>query len=250
VTQPCVSRPWVGYTEAFGLTPEQRIKTLFDRIPGTHSCRNGPCLWNGLGRVPLANYTTGCIAFWSLAMSLRIVGLAGSLSRPSKTRALVDLVTTRAAAALRASAATFDLTDLQPGLGAAQTLNDLEGLPRALVASILSADALVVGSPVYKGSYTGLFKHLFDLIDPAALAGKPVLLTATGGGDKHALVIEHQLRPLFGFFEAITLPTGIYACGADFTDGVPASPTLLARIDRAVCQFTKSLQRLPEATAA
>lgn len=183
-------------------------------------------------------------------MSLRIVGFAGSLSRPSKTRALVDLVTTRAAAALGASAATYDLTDLQPGLGAAQTLGDLEGPSRAITETLLSADALVVGSPVYKGSYTGLFKHLFDLIDPAALAGKPVLLTATGGGDKHALVIEHQLRPLFGFFEAVTLPTGVYASGADFTDGVPASPTLLARIDRAVRQFPIGLQHQPSATAA
>jgi len=183
-------------------------------------------------------------------MTLRIVGFAGSLSRPSKTRALVDLVTAKAAARLGAVAATYDLTDLQPGLGGAQALDDLEGLPRAIVAAILSADALVVGSPVYKGSYTGLFKHLFDLIDPASLAGKPLLLTATGGGDKHALVIEHQLRPLFGFFEAATLPTGIYASGADFVDGVPSAPALLARIDRAVGQFPNRLDQLPAATAA
>ena len=183
-------------------------------------------------------------------MSLRIVGFAGSLSSPSKTRNLVELVTAKAASSLGATAATYDLTDLQPALGTAQSLDDLDGLPRAIVAAILSADALVVGSPVYKGSYTGLFKHLFDLIDPAALAGKPVLLTATGGGDKHALVIEHQLRPLFGFFEAVTLPTGLYASAADFRDGVPASATLLARIDRAVAQLAQGLQHLPVATAA
>jgi len=183
-------------------------------------------------------------------MSLRIAGFAGSLSRPSKTRALVDLVTARTAAHLGATALTYDLTDLQPSLGAAESLDGLDPLPRAIVAQILSADALIVGSPVYKGSYTGLFKHLFDLIDPAALAGKPVLLTATGGGEKHALVIEHQLRPLFGFFEAVTLPTGVYASGADFADGVPAPPALLARIDRAVVQFSPWLRRAAAATAA
>ena len=182
--------------------------------------------------------------------SLRFVGLAGSLSRPSKTRALVDLVTAKAAAAFGAAAATYDLTDLQPALGAAGSLDDLDGLPRAILSSILSADALVVGSPVYKGSYTGLFKHLFDLIDPAALAGKPVLLAATGGGEKHALVIEHQLRPLFGFFESFTLLTGIYASGTDFIDEVPASPALLARIERAVSQFPQALRHLPATTAA
>ncbi|MFD1810195.1 NAD(P)H-dependent oxidoreductase [Gemmobacter lanyuensis] len=92
---------------------------------------------------------------------------------------------------------------------------------RAALEVILSADALVVASPVYKGSYTGLFKHLIDLIDPAALQGKPVLLAATGGGDRHALVIEHQLRPLFGFFEAQTLPTGVYAADRDFAGVSP-----------------------------
>ncbi len=184
-------------------------------------------------------------------MTLRIVGFAGSQSRPSKTRALVDLATSRAAARFCATASTYDLTDLQPQLGAAGALDDLDGLPRAIVAAILSADAIVVGSPVYKGSYTGLFKHLFDLIDPAALTDKPVLLTATGGGQKHALVIEHQMRPLFGFFEAITLPTGVYASGADFADGVPVALALLDRVDRATAQFAPWLLRqTTSATAA
>jgi hypothetical protein len=88
-------------------------------------------------------------------MTLRIVGFSGSLNCPSKTRALVDLVTARAAAALGAVAATYDLTDLQPGLGAATVLEDLDAPTRASVAAILSADALVVGSPVYKGKGLG-----------------------------------------------------------------------------------------------
>ena len=99
------------------------------------------------------------------------------------------------------------------------------------------ADLLVAASPVYKGSYTGLFKHLLDLLEPGCLAGKPVLLAATGGGDRHALVIEHQLRPLFGFFEAATLGTGIYAAERDFTDGAPRSEALFERLERAIEQF-------------
>jgi FMN reductase len=187
--------------------------------------------------------------YLEVSMSISVAGFAGTFSRPSKTRALVELVAARSAARLGATAASHDLTDLQPGLGQATTLADLDPHSGAIVASILSADVLVVGSPVYKGSYTGLFKHLFDLVDPAALAGKPVILTATGGGDKHALVIEHQLRPLFGFFETATVPTGIYASGADFVDGEPASPALLSRIDRAVEQLAPLVDRLI-ATAA
>jgi len=64
----------------------------------------------------------------------------------------------------------------------------------SLNKTIEEADALVVLTPVYKGSYTGLLKHLFDFIDPAALAGRPIVLTAIGGGQKHALVLEHCPR--------------------------------------------------------
>ena len=128
-------------------------------------------------------------------------------------------------------------------MGQARSQDDLSPLPRAIVDAPLSADVLVVGSAVHKGSYPGLFKNLFDLIDPSALLGKPVSLTATGGGDKHALVIEHQFRPLFGFFEAATLATGVYASTDNFSDGVPSSASLLVRIDRAVDPFQHWLGR-------
>ncbi|WP_295049009.1 FMN reductase [uncultured Paracoccus sp.] len=176
-------------------------------------------------------------------MTFRIAAFAGSLSRPSRTRALVEQAAVRTALRFGGTVAVHDLTELQPSLGQAASLDDLDATARGIVDGILAADVLIVGSPVYKGSYAGLFKHLFDLIDPAALAGKPVLLTATGGGDKHALVIEHQLRPLFAFFEAAVLPTGVYAGGADFRDGQPAAPALLDRLDRAVAQFAPFIDR-------
>lgn len=58
-----------------------------------------------------------------------------------------------------------------------------------ILQSVINADKLVVGSPTCKGSYTGLFKHFFDLMDPGALRGKPVLLVTTGGGERHALIV-------------------------------------------------------------
>lgn len=180
-------------------------------------------------------------------MAQRIVGIAGSASVPSRTRALVAEAVDIGALRFGAVGSVFDLGDLQPSLGQATVLAELDAKARAVVEAILTADALVVGSPVYKGSYTGLFKHLFDLVDLAALADKPVLLTATGGGEKHALVIEHQLRPLFGFFEAVSLPTGIYASSTDFADGLPTSPALLERLRRAVDQFAPwiAIERSP-----
>ncbi|WP_137112019.1 FMN reductase [Rhodobacter sp. SY28-1] len=181
-------------------------------------------------------------------MTRTIIGLSGNLDRPSKTRTLVQTVVATAASEFQVTGTVYDLADFSPSLGAARRVSDLDASARTALEVILSADALVVGSPVYKGSYTGLFKHLIDLIDPLALAGKPVLLTATGGGDRHALVMEHQLRPLFGFFEAQTLPTGLYAADRDFTEGQPSSPALLDRLGRAVGQLAPIFDRraIPE----
>jgi FMN reductase len=139
--------------------------------------------------------------------------------------------------------AVYDLADFGPSLGTARRVADLAPPARSVLDVILAADALIVASPVYKGSYTGLFKHLIDLIDPQALLGKPVLLAATGGGDRHALAIEHQFRPLFGFFEAQTLPTGVYASDRDFTDGQPTSTAMQDRLARAVEQLSPFFAR-------
>lgn len=172
---------------------------------------------------------------------LAIAGFAGSFSNPSKTRSLVEHAVAKAAARHGAQADVFDLLDLGPSFGTARSLGDLAPSARRIADTILRADALVVASPVYKGSYTGLFKHFFDLLDPTVLAGKPVLVAATGGGEKHALVIEHQLRPLFGFFEAQVLATGLYASDRDFQDGKLTGPAALERLERAITQFTPFL---------
>lgn len=163
-----------------------------------------------------------------------VVGFSGNITRPSKTRAFVDLVVNDIATRHRLSSRTYDIDDVGPSLGAAKWARDLDARAQAVLSDILAADVLVVGSPTYKGSYTGLFKHFFDLIEPSALRGKPVLLTATGGGERHALIVEHQLRPLFGFFEAFTLPTAVYATDKDFTDGMLSSEPISKRAAQAV----------------
>ncbi|TBA31317.1 FMN reductase [Rhizobium ruizarguesonis] len=154
----------------------------------------------------------------------KLVGIAGSFNRPSKTLALVRHVSERASIRYGFTSKSYDLHDVGPSLGSALWRKDLDA----------QADALIIGSPTYKGSYPGHFKHLIDLIDPHELRGKPIIITATGGGDRHALMVEHQLRPLFGFFMAHTLPTAVYASDRDFTDYAVSSDALLGRINEVI----------------
>ena len=178
--------------------------------------------------------------------TLNIVGFSGNLHRPSRTRALIEAVIDRIAAhhpANSVKADVFDILDLMPELGQAIGGPDLPAKLEQVIHRLETADAIVVGSPVYKGSYTGLFKHFFDLIDPQRLLGLPVVLTATGGGDRHALVVEHQLRPLFGFFSSHTIATSIYASERDFVDGRIRSAPLEQRINAAVRDLAIWLER-------
>jgi FMN reductase len=128
----------------------------------------------------------------------------------------------------------IEVTRLGPLLAGALRRDDVSPEAESALQLIESADLLVAASPVYRGSFTGLFKHLFDFVGQYALIGKPVLVAATGGGERHALILEHQLRPLFGFFQALTLPVGVYASDSDFVDHEVASPEVVARISNSV----------------
>lgn len=170
-------------------------------------------------------------------MTFKLVGLAGSYNRPSKTYSLVKTIVDIAASDYDLSGKVLDLHDVGPSLGSAQWRKDLDSRANLVIDDITAADALVIGCPTYKGSYPGLFKHLIDLIDPQELRGKPIIITATGGGDRHALMVEHQLRPLFGFFMSHTLPTAVYASDRDFTDYRVTSEPLAHRIGAVVSEL-------------
>jgi FMN reductase len=179
---------------------------------------------------------------------LTIAGLTGSPSAPSRTRLIVQSVLEKIAAQTGAEAHLIDLADLVPDLG---ICSRFEASPRVEHALRLmeSADLLLVGSPVYKGSYTGLFKHLIDLINYPSLLGTPVGLIATGGSDRHALVIEHQLRPLFSFFGAKTLATGVFITDKSISNGWVEEAAVSARLDQLIAEAVHELKQTKPAKA-
>ena len=165
---------------------------------------------------------------------LRVVAVVGTTGPVSKTKALVELIIARLAARADISAEIIEIHTLNPGLGAAIDRDQLDDRTAAAILAAESADLLIAATPVFRGSYTGLFKHFFDFVGQYTLANKPVLLAATGGSDRHSMVIDQVLRPLFGFFQAWTAPMGIYLSSGDFDGTTVLNPEAYERIEVAV----------------
>ena len=165
---------------------------------------------------------------------LRLVAVSGGLQRPSKSAALAEHLLDLIAHQVPCEQHLIELGQLAPQLAGAVWRSQLPETVERELSLVEQADVLVVVTPVFRGSYTGLFKHFFDFVHQDAVIDKPVLLAATGGSERHALVIDHQLRPLFSFFQACTLPLGVYATDKDFAAGCLRDQALIERARLAV----------------
>ncbi|MGY4533069.1 FMN reductase [Pseudomonas sp. TE3786] len=168
---------------------------------------------------------------------INVVAIAASTFSPSRTLVLTQAIVAELGNQLPITSHIIEFGSIARQVGGALSRSELSADIEQHLQRIEQADLLLVATPVYRGTYPGQFKHLFDLIDMNALIDTPVLLAATGGSERHALVIDHQLRPLFSFFQALTLPIGVYASEADFrTEGTHyqiTSELLQARIQLA-----------------
>ena len=164
----------------------------------------------------------------------RVVAVSGGLQSPSKSASLTQYLLDLIAEDIPSEQHLVELAQIAPLLAGSIQRSELPDAVGRELAEVEQADILVVTTPVYRGSYTGLFKHFFDFIDQDALVDKPVLLAATGGSERHALMIDHQLRPLFSFFQARTLPLGVYATDQDFFNYQLQDQALIERARLAV----------------
>lgn len=168
----------------------------------------------------------------------RLAVVTAGLSQPSSTRLLADRLAAAAARALDSQGldTRIDVVELRDH--AHDIMNNLlTGFPsgrlRGATDTVAAAAGLVAVTPIFTASYSGLFKSFFDVLEPGSLAGKPVLIAATGGSERHSLALEHAMRPLFTYLRAMVVPTGVYAASADWGNTGGNGTALASRIDRA-----------------
>ncbi|WP_369036237.1 FMN reductase [Streptomyces adonidis] len=170
---------------------------------------------------------------------MKLVVVSAGLSVPSSTRLLGDRL---AAAVGRQTDVDVQVVELRD-LAVEIAHNFTSGFPGRKLADALdavtAADGLIVVTPVFSASYSGLFKSFFDVLEKDALVGKPVLVAATGGSARHSLVLEHAMRPLFAYLRAVVVPTAVYAASEDWgAEGLPE------RIERAAGELTALMSGL------
>ena len=144
----------------------------------------------------------------------------GSTTPPGRLRRALEEATERAAAD-GVDVDFLDLAEVDVAFADGRDPADLGDDTAAVIERFAGAGALLLATPVYRGSLTGALKNVFDQLPVPAIAGKVAGLVAMGASDHHFLGPERHLRDILAFFGAVPMPVAVYLTGADFEDGVP-----------------------------
>jgi FMN reductase len=167
----------------------------------------------------------------------KLVVVSAGTGDPSSTRLLADRIAERASAlaAGHGNAVTvsgIELRDITADISTSLTSQLITPKVQQAVTALAEADGIVAASPVYKAGPSGLFISFFHALDNDLIIAKPVVLAATAGTARHALVADDQMRPMFAYLRALTAPTSVFAAPEDWGD-----PELNKRIDRAALEL-------------
>jgi len=176
----------------------------------------------------------------------KLVVVSGGLREPSTTRLLADRITASVVEQLKQQGVRPETTVIElRRYGRAIIDAMLAGFPSTeledVFGQVAAADGLIAVTPAFNASFSGLFKSFFDVLPEETLEDMPVLIGATGGTDRHSLVLEHALRPMFSYLHAVVSSRGVYAATDDFGAGDGAT-RLGERIEKAASDYVRMLR--------
>ncbi|WP_010529173.1 NADPH-dependent FMN reductase [Lentibacillus jeotgali] len=141
---------------------------------------------------------------------MKIVGIAGSVVG-SKTRVAVQQILDHITIEHQEiETKLVDLGDYELVFSDGRDYRDYSGDTKTALETIMSADAYIIGTPIFQASIPGTLKNLFDLLPNEAFRDKVVGIVATAGSSKHYLVPEHQLKPILSYMKAVIIPKYVF----------------------------------------
>jgi FMN reductase len=152
-----------------------------------------------------------------------IVGILGSVTPPGRSLKALEFAM-RAALQHEATleARTFNLADFKLSFADGRPPEEFGDDTATIVSEIALAEAIILASPVYRGSFSGVLKNLLDNVPVEALRSKPCGIIAVGATNHHYLGVDWHLRDVLAWFGALVAPTSVYLSSADFADGEPS----------------------------
>jgi FMN reductase len=171
------------------------------------------------------------------AEPFRLAVISAGTSDPSSTRLLADRTAERAVALAARHGDTvtisvIELREIAADITTALTSQLVTPKLQQVITILGEADGIIAAAPVYKAGPSGLFTSFFGVLDNDLLIAKPVVLAATAGTARHALVADEAMRPMFAYLRTMTAPTSVFAAPEDWSD-----PALATRIDRAALEL-------------
>jgi FMN reductase len=170
-------------------------------------------------------------------MNRTLVVVNAGTGDPSSTRLLADRTAQRVAAMAAEAGESVEIrtvelrefaTEVTTALVSQHVGPDLG----AVMDAVSAADGIIAATPVYAAGPSGLFTSFFQILETDSLIGTPLVIAATAGTARHALVADDQMRGMFGYLRAMTVPTALFAAPEDWAD-----TALTGRIDRAALEL-------------
>jgi FMN reductase len=171
-----------------------------------------------------------------------IVGILGSVTPPGRSLRALEY-TLQAAKRIEPgiTCTALNLADYKISFADGRPADAFGDDTGKVVAEICAADAVLLFSPVYRGSFSGSLKNLLDHVPVEGLRAKPCGIIAIGATLHHYLGVDRHLRDVLSWFGALAAPVSVYLASSDFIDGSlsASAQTELAELSDTVLRLRK-----------
>ncbi|WP_404452117.1 NAD(P)H-dependent oxidoreductase [Virgibacillus necropolis] len=184
---------------------------------------------------------------------MKIVGLSGS-KVGSKTRTAMNYTVKSVTEKYPDVEVTLiDLAEYDVQFSDGRNYLDYEGDTGYVAKTIMEADAIIIGTPIFQASIPATLKNIFDLLPVNAFLDKVVSMLVTAGSPKHYLIAEQQLKPILGYMKAQIVQSYVFIEEKDFYRKEITNDDVLFRIERLVedtVVLTETYTKIREAKEA
>lgn len=184
---------------------------------------------------------------------MKIVGLSGSRVG-SKTRTAMNYTfKTITEKYSDAEVTLIDLADYDVQFSDGRNYLEYEGDTGYVAKTIMEADAIIIGTPIFQASIPATLKNIFDLLPVNAFRDKVVSMIVTAGSAKHYLIAEQQLKPILSYMKSQIVQTYVFIEERDFLRKEIVNDDVFFRIDRLVedtVVLTETYTKIREAKEA